>query len=189
MVLNVTSMLERLNVQSVSDQLYLEDSLDVFGTVTDETNDSVAYRNPVIDKALENSGTEGYRMLTNFTPAKFEAIWGIVETPLTVRWLDGKGHKSKTTPKDALFMTLVILKNYQTWDKDAVDFDVKAPTLEKMIMRIVDVVSPALYEALVPMPSMQALVDRGAQFSNYAKYATDVKFQPSHRPTGRFGEK
>ncbi|RHY95685.1 hypothetical protein DYB37_001588 [Aphanomyces astaci] len=173
MVLNVTSMLERLNVQSVSDQLYLEDSLDVFGTVTDETNDSVAYRNPVIDKALENSGTEGYRMLTNFTPAKFEAIWGIVETPLT----------------DALFMTLVILKNYQTWDKDAVDFDVKAPTLEKMIMRIVDVVSPALYEALVPMPSMQALVDRGAQFSNYAKYATDVKFQPSHRPTGRFGEK
>ncbi|KAF0703053.1 hypothetical protein AaE_015577 [Aphanomyces astaci] len=104
--------------------------------------------------------------------------------------MDGRGRKPKTTPQDALFMTLVILKHYQTWDKHAVDFDLKAPTLEKIIMRVIDIASPALYEAFVTMPTMQELMDRGTTFAHYpyAKYATDVKFQPSHRPSGRFGE-
>ncbi|ETV66649.1 hypothetical protein H257_16953 [Aphanomyces astaci] len=40
------------------------------------------------------------------------------------------------------------------------------------------------------MPTMEALREHGTTFRNYpyAKYATDVKFQPSHRPSGRFGE-
>ncbi|ETV91622.1 hypothetical protein H310_13872 [Aphanomyces invadans] len=38
---------------------------------------------------------------------------------------------------------------------------------------------------------MASLRDRGntITYYPYAKYATDVKFQPSHRPLGRFGEK
>ncbi|ETV88818.1 hypothetical protein H257_00310 [Aphanomyces astaci] len=91
MVLNVNSMLERLHVQSVSDQLYLDESL--YGEVVAEENDTLTYSNSVIDKVMEDSGVEG------FLPPR------------------------------------------QRYD-------------------------------LYP----------------YAKYAADVKFQPSHRPSGRFGE-
>ncbi|ETV90412.1 hypothetical protein H310_14799 [Aphanomyces invadans] len=66
----------------------------------------------------------------------------------------------------------------------------KAPTLEKMVMRVIESVQPVLYEHYVTMPTMAELREKGSLFRNnpYAKYATDVKFQPSNRPTGRFGE-
>ncbi|RLO02603.1 hypothetical protein DYB28_004507 [Aphanomyces astaci] len=63
MVLNVNSMLERLHVQSVSDQLYLDESLDDYGEVVAEENDTLTYNNPVIDKVMEDSGVEGFRTL------------------------------------------------------------------------------------------------------------------------------
>ncbi|ETV97303.1 hypothetical protein H310_09651 [Aphanomyces invadans] len=65
-------MLERLQVQAVSDQHYLEECLDVFGAVADEENNTTTYNNPVIDKVLEESGIGGFRTLTNFTPAEFD---------------------------------------------------------------------------------------------------------------------
>ncbi|KAF0747311.1 hypothetical protein AaE_007771 [Aphanomyces astaci] len=66
----------------------------------------------------------------------------------------------------------------------------KAPTLEKMVMRVIDTVQPVLYEHFVTMPTMTELRNKACLFRNfpYAKYATDVKFQPSNRPSGRFGE-
>ncbi|RHY23026.1 hypothetical protein DYB36_012298 [Aphanomyces astaci] len=128
-------MLERLQVQAVSDQHYLEECFDVIDAVVDEENAVVAHQNPVIDKVLEDSGADGFRTLTSFTPAECETIWGFVETPLCVRWTDGLGRKPMTTPKDVLFMTLVILKHYQTWEKHAVDFSLNAQTLEKIIIR------------------------------------------------------
>ncbi|ETV93425.1 hypothetical protein H310_12670 [Aphanomyces invadans] len=190
MVLNVTSMLERLQVQAVSDQHYLEECLDVFGAGADEENNTTTYNNPVIGKVLEESDIDGFRTLTNFTPAEFDTVWCIVEGPLVVRWMDGRGRKPTTTAKDVLFMTLVIMKHYQTSEKHGVDFGIKAPTLEKTIMRVIDIASPVLYDAFVTMPSMAFFRDQGSTFANfpYAKYATDVRSQPSHRPSGRLGE-
>ncbi|ETV74307.1 hypothetical protein H257_10914 [Aphanomyces astaci] len=190
MVLNINTMLERLHVQSDSDQLYLEESNDVYGDVVAEENDATTYNNPVIDRVIEDSGVDGFRTLTNFTPDEFDTIWSVVEMALQARWHDGRGRRPLSTPKDALFMTLVILKYYQTWQKHALDFDINAPTLEKMIIRVVDVISPIIYAHFVTMPTMEALREHSTTFRNYpyAKYATDVKFQPSHRPSGRFGE-
>ncbi|ETV80036.1 hypothetical protein H257_07218 [Aphanomyces astaci] len=71
------------------------------------------------------------------------------------------------TPKDALFMTLVFLKHYQTWEKHAVDFSLNAQILEKIIIRLINFVSPALYEAFVTMPSMKTLQDQGYTFAHY----------------------
>ncbi|ETW03784.1 hypothetical protein H310_05150 [Aphanomyces invadans] len=190
MVLNITSMLERLHMQSVSDQLFLEESLGDYGDAVDEENDTVTYSNPVIDNVIEESGAEGFRTLTNFNPMEFEIVWSVVETELQARWNDSRGRKSKTTPKNALFITLVIMKYYQTWEKHALDFDNKAPTLEKIVLRVVEVVSPLIYNYFVVMPTMEQIHVSGHPFANYpyAKYATDVKFQPSHRPAGGFGE-
>ncbi|ETV76031.1 hypothetical protein H257_09974 [Aphanomyces astaci] len=190
MVLNINSMLERLHVQSVSDQLYLEECYDVYGDVVAEENDTTTYNNPVIDRVIEDSGVDGFRTVTNFTPDEFDTIWSVVEMALQARWHDGRGRRPLSTPKDALFMTLVILKYYQTWQKHALDFDINAPTLEKMIIRVVDVISPIIYAHFVTMPTMEALREHDTTFRNYpyAKYATDIKFQPSHRPSGRFGD-
>ncbi|ETV99080.1 hypothetical protein H310_08508 [Aphanomyces invadans] len=60
----------------------------------------------------------------------------------------------------------------------------KAPTLEKMIHRMIDLVEP------VQPVTMTQQIERGRTFSNFpsALYCTDVKFQPSYRPTGRFDE-
>ncbi|ETV79243.1 hypothetical protein H257_07308 [Aphanomyces astaci] len=184
-------MLESLHVQSVYNQLYLEESNDIYGDVVAEENDARTYNNPVIDRVIEDSGVDGFRMLTNFTPDEFEYHLSVVEMALQARWHDGRGRRPLSTPKDAHFMTLTILKYYHTWQKHALDFDINAPTLEKMIMRVVDdVISPILYAHFVTIPTMEALRKYGTTLRNYpyAKYATDVKFQPSHRLSGRFGE-
>ncbi|RHY84853.1 hypothetical protein DYB26_015043 [Aphanomyces astaci] len=74
MVLNINSMLESLHVQSVYNQLYLEESNDIYGDVVAEENDARTYNNPVIDRVIEDSGVDGFRMLTNFTPDEFDTI-------------------------------------------------------------------------------------------------------------------
>ncbi|KAF0723632.1 hypothetical protein AaE_009852 [Aphanomyces astaci] len=124
------------------------------------------------DKAVEQSGPEGFRVLTNFTPDEFESVWSIVESTLTSRQNDGRE---------------LVLKHYQTWDKHALDFGMKAPTL---VMRVIYTVQPVLCDHFVTMPTMTDLRGKDAVFRNYpyTKYATDAMFQPANRPTGRLGE-
>lgn len=118
--------------------------------------------NPVADKILEDSGVSGFRTLTNFTPSEFQVIWGIVEPTLTAAWLVGRGRKSKTSPFDALFITLSVLAHYSTWKKYAVDFCFKAPTLEKMVVNVIKIVAPNIlfgylrWHAFVEMTSSLA---------------------------------
>ncbi|KAF0774831.1 hypothetical protein AaE_001469 [Aphanomyces astaci] len=82
------------------------------------------------------------------------------------------------------------MKHYQTWEKHAVDFGLKAPTLEKLVVKVVGVCSKLLYACFVSLPRMTTLRSKDKVFTHYpyALYATDVKFQPAHRPSGRFGE-
>ncbi|ETW02957.1 hypothetical protein H310_05399 [Aphanomyces invadans] len=154
-------------MQSVSDQLFLEESLGDYGDVVDEENDTVTYSNPVIVKVIEESEDEGFRTLTNFAPMEFKIVWSVIETELQARWNDGRDRNSKTTPKDALFITLVIMKCYQTWEKHALDFDIKAPTLEKIVLRVVEVISPLIYNYFVVMPTLEQIHVSGRPFASY----------------------
>ncbi|ETV73524.1 hypothetical protein H257_11648 [Aphanomyces astaci] len=104
------------------------------------------------DKAVKESGPEGFRVLTNFTPDEFESVWSIVESTLTCRQNDGRE---------------LVLKHYQTWDKHALDFGMKAPTLEKMVMRVIYTVQPILCDHFVTMPTMTDLRGKDAVFRNY----------------------
>ncbi|ETV65450.1 hypothetical protein H257_17816 [Aphanomyces astaci] len=80
--------------------------------------------------------------MTNFTRREFDVLWAVAELPHKARWNDGRGSKSKTTPMDSLFMTLTVLKHYDNWEKHALDFGFKAPTFQKLILRVVEVVMP-----------------------------------------------
>ncbi|ETV67803.1 hypothetical protein H257_16040 [Aphanomyces astaci] len=187
MRLNVSSMLERLQDQTASDNHYLQQSLDEYGDAVLEEDEFHETNNPIMDKALD-AGAEGFRVLTNFTPEEFEVIWGNAESAMTSRWNDGRGRKSATSAKDAFFVTLMVMKHYQTWIKHAVDFGLKAPILEKLVVKVVGVCSKLLYACFVSLPRMTTLRSKDKVFTHYpyALYATDVKFQPAHRPSGRF---
>ncbi|KAF0708679.1 hypothetical protein AaE_013117 [Aphanomyces astaci] len=82
------------------------------------------------------------------------------------------------------------MKHYQTWEKHAVDFGLKAPTLAKLVVKVVGVCSKLLYACFVSLPRITTLRSKDKVFTHYpyALYATDVKFQAAHRPSGRFGE-
>ncbi|ETV95697.1 hypothetical protein H310_11113 [Aphanomyces invadans] len=65
-----------------------------------------------------------------------------------------------------------------SWEKYALDFGMKAPTMEKMVMRVIRTVQPVLYEHFVTMPTMTELRERGCVFRSYPYATTDLKFQP-----------
>ncbi|ETW00707.1 hypothetical protein H310_07264 [Aphanomyces invadans] len=190
MVLNIAAMITRFEDLRASDQAFLEQCLQDFAATIDQHKEVVDTANPVFDKAWQDSGDEGIRTLTNFTRREFDALWSMVEVPLKARWHGGRGAKPSTSPKDALLMTMAALKPHDSWEKHALDSNFRAPTFQKLNMRVIQVASPVFYDSLVKMPSMAQLAARGARFANhpYALYATDVKFQPCERPGGRHGE-
>ncbi|KAF0766401.1 hypothetical protein AaE_002924 [Aphanomyces astaci] len=154
-------------------------------------NDTCDSSIPIIDHVLQESGDEGFRVMTNFTAAEFQVLWDIIQVQLTARWTEGRGSKSKTSPKDALFMILTVLKHYQAWEKhEIIDFGFKAPTFQKMVLRVIEVVEPVFSRYFVHTPTMSELRAKNKLFDNYpyAMYATDVKFHPTERPGGRDGE-
>ncbi|KAF0775027.1 hypothetical protein AaE_001273 [Aphanomyces astaci] len=109
---------------------------------------------PVIDSFFSQGGNASLSTMTNFTLSEFESIWAIVESAMVTTWTMGRGRKSMTSPKDAFFMAMSVLKHCNAWDKHALDYKMKAPTFEKMIHRVFDTVEPILYEHFVKPISM-----------------------------------
>ncbi|ETW01730.1 hypothetical protein H310_06335 [Aphanomyces invadans] len=147
-------------------QIYLEHSQQV-----EEADDSPT---PIMDHYYFQGGNNALATMVNLNQSEFETVWAIVESVL-----------------DAHFMTLAVLKHYNAWDKHALNFGMKAPpTFAKMVQRVLDLVEPVLFEHYVKPPSMTEQVRKDHDFENFpsALYCTDVKFQPSYRPTGRFDE-
>ncbi|ETV82613.1 hypothetical protein H257_05190 [Aphanomyces astaci] len=101
MRINVSSMFELIQDQTASGNLYLQQSLNEYGDAVLEEDEIHETNNPIMDKTLLDTGAEGFRVLTNFTPEKFEDIWGNAESAMTSRWNDGRGRKSATSAKDA----------------------------------------------------------------------------------------
>ncbi|KAF0687250.1 Aste57867_20979 [Aphanomyces stellatus] len=118
--------------------------------------------------------------MTNFTTIELNILWSLCEEDVNEAWYEGRGR--------APFMLLGVLKHFDTWDKHAVHCRMKAPTMEKIVMRIMTLVEPVLTRLQVRIPSMTAQRSSGKLFMGYpeALYATDVKFQPAYHPSGNF---
>ncbi|RHZ41625.1 hypothetical protein DYB26_010596 [Aphanomyces astaci] len=188
--MRVTSIIESLQEQHAVDQINLAECLRTHGDTIDQHDDLSESAHPIIDAILEESGCDGFKTMCNFTSAEFEILYGIVQSALTTRWTAGRGKKSPTSPKDAFFMTLTVLKHYQSWEMHATHFKFKAPTFQKLITKVIAVVEPIFFRHFIKMPGMTDLRNKDVIFANYpyALYATDVKFQPAERPKGRFNE-
>ena len=98
------------------------------------------------------------------------------------------------TPQDLLFMTLVVLKHDGEWHFMARTFNMKGPTFERLVVGFVVALSDYFYEHGVTQVEqdfpMQALIEKQQLFSTFtsARYATDVTFQMSFRPSGNIQE-
>ncbi|KAF0707424.1 Aste57867_6616 [Aphanomyces stellatus] len=154
---------------------------------SDEIDTPSIYDTPIMD-SFSALGRESLITMTNFMTTEFNILWEIREENVNERWYEGRGRRNACSAKDAMFMLLVVLKHFVTLDKHAIDFRLKAPTLEKVTMRILSIVEPLLTSELIRPPSMQVQRNADKLFPRFpeALYATDVKFQPAHRPTGTF---
>lgn len=86
------------------------------------------------------------------------------------------------------------MKAAANWDLMAEIFEKKAPTLQRLFTRGIDIVVVALYDTYVSSAcnksNMENYIKKNITFKNfpYALYATDVIFQQSNRPTGNMME-
>ncbi|ETV66209.1 hypothetical protein H257_17340 [Aphanomyces astaci] len=191
MPINANAVLNRLQDQTIRDRSYLEASFTTNGEAARAANESdEAAAHPIMDKFITDLGSEGIRTLTNFTVTEFETLWSFVDTAMQSAWMEGRDRRSPTSPKDAMFMALTVLKHFSSWEKHTADYGFKAPTFEKLITRVLSVIEPIFYRRFITPVTMAELTQTGQRFAHfpYALYAVDVKFQPSNRPAGRFAE-
>ncbi|KAF0725683.1 hypothetical protein Ae201684P_009079 [Aphanomyces euteiches] len=141
------------------------------------------YDTPTIDN-IAAQGPQAMMTMTNFSMSEFNSLWGLCEADVNASWYEGRGRRNQTSAKDAFFMLLTVLKHYNTWDKYAADFNLRVPTFERMMHRMIKITEPVLVSLLIPPVFMSAQRRRSFLFDNFpqALYATDVKFQPANRP-------
>ncbi|ETV66071.1 hypothetical protein H257_17342 [Aphanomyces astaci] len=131
-----------------------------------------------MDKFITDLGSEGIRTLTNFTVTEFETLWSFVDTAMQSAWMEGRGRRSPTSTKDAMFMALTVLKHFSSWEKHAADYGFKAPTFEKLIMRVLSVIELIFYRRFITSVTMAELTQSGQRFTHfpYALYAVDKHY-------------
>ncbi|DAZ98743.1 TPA: hypothetical protein N0F65_003799 [Lagenidium giganteum] len=139
-------------------------------------------------------GPEGLARLTNFSAREVNGLWCDIAEDVLLSWNVGRGRRCKVTPKDVLFMVVVVLKVGGTWDALAAMFKMKGPTFEKMIMKFMVILEPIVYELCVAKPASELTMKKqhlsGQSFRNFpeAYYATDLKSQQCNRPSGNMHE-
>ena len=158
---------------------------------SDENVDSDA---PIFDRFYEQGGSAAILEMTNFDPTQFLGIWSGLQGVISQGYNAGRGRKAIHSGKDVLFMTLCVVKHEGQWDFHAKMFGLKGPSFEKLIMKFVDLLWLPVYEQYVEHQAtkwtMTAVSDVGRLFRHFpvARYATDVTFQPSYRPSGSVHE-
>jgi hypothetical protein len=172
MTSNPSTVLDRLERQMRAKRVNLIVSNDTHGDTArhmDEAYDPILARftNFIPESAARSQPDESLRAPTNFTILEFDTLWGFVESDLAMAWTTGRGRQSFVSPRDAVFMTLTVLKHYDTWQKHAVDFDLGLSSLEKVVHKIMGIIEPVLYKHLVKPVKMSDQVAAGKTFKNY----------------------
>jgi hypothetical protein len=188
--MNAHEVVRRLRALQAEEDRNLSVSQDTFGNYQEYLNEDVHDdEHPVLTAAIEDDPLN-LKSMTNFTLPEFNVLWSQVEPVVLPVWNLGRGRRHRTTAIDAFLMVLTVLKHYDAWHKHAADFKMKTPTFEKMVNRMITLVEPVLSEKFIKTITMSDArrTDKTFRYYKYALYATDVKFQPANRPTGRFME-
>ncbi|KAG2917183.1 hypothetical protein PC117_g17530 [Phytophthora cactorum] len=137
-----TQVIERPNRQWKDETSNLVANFeDVARHVEEEASDSGS---PIPAEYTALGGDDTLKGMTNFSAPELDALWALVEPAVTITWTQGRGRKPSVSGKDALFITLIVLKHYDTWQKHATDFNIGMSPLEKMVHRAIQTVEPCL---------------------------------------------
>jgi len=73
---------------------------------------------PIMDPFKELGGPAVIKDMTTFSLREFNELWLTVRDHVRMNYNVGRGRRSEIKPKDAFFMTLVMLKALSTSDDD-----------------------------------------------------------------------
>ncbi|GMF45226.1 unnamed protein product [Phytophthora fragariaefolia] len=149
---------------------------------------------PIMGPFRDLIGPEAIKDMTNFSLGEFDDLWLTVRDHISANYNVGRGRRCEIKPKDAFFMTLVMLKEGGTWDSNAKRFQLATTTFTDVITKFIKLLTPKIYadhvERRCDETTMRGACARGNTFGNYpcALYAVGVTFQQSWRPAGGVGE-
>lgn len=152
------------------------------GRTNNQDDDESPYYSRFADK-----GTEAVKTMTGFTIAEFMELYSFVEKALQHK---GRGKKPKVRPMDAFFLTLVMLKHYEKWDKFATTYDISRQIAENTIANTLQKIKEPLLAALVKPIFKDEQTKKNYVCSNFAEaiLIVDVTFQTRTRPTMLYRE-
>jgi hypothetical protein len=149
---------------------------------------------PIMDPFKELGGPAVIKDMTTFSLREFNELWLTVRDHVRMNYNVGRGRRSEIKPKDAFFMTLVMLKEGGTWESNAKRFRLATTTFTDVVTKFIKMLAPKIYvdyvEERCDEATMRRACTRGNTFDNYpcASYAVDVTFQQSWRPGGSIRE-
>lgn len=159
-----------------------------------DDNDNEDTNCPILTKFISIGGRDGIHSITNFSVRGFFSIWDRMGEHITKNWNTGRGKKSCHSGKDVLFMLLATLKHGGQWDWLGKMFGISGATFQRLIMSFVRATAEKFVQLLIEdwcdNLTMHRLSQRKESFINFpfARYATDVTFQPANRPIGNLSE-
>lgn len=158
---------------------------------TDE--DEEIYADPIYDGFVGNQSDpdDCLKKLTNFTEEQFGILVDLVSETMSHTIYSGRGKKCQDSPRDLLFMLLVVLKQGGEWSFMATLFKKRVSTFEKLMSRLILSIVDILKDRFIVSVkndscTMENLAAKKRQFKHFphALYATDVKFHHTNRPQG-----
>lgn len=132
--------------------------------------------------------------MTNFTPVKVTEIWLAISAFVLASWNIVRGRKASFSGTDVYFAMLIVLKHGQQWDSTARLFGIRCCTFERLVTNYMKLISAHLYTNFAQCVEEKWTMSRCRTDSitiknfEYARYATDVTFQQSNRPSGNISE-
>lgn len=180
----------------VDGQLERADLLNDYPTeaLHDESDEETDSACPILDSFYHAGRSEGILTMINFNIREFNQFYEVVRTTMHDAFVRGRGRKTPYKPKDILFMTLTVLKHGGTWDHSARIFKIATTCFERLVTKAIISISGPVYDKLVfaelDKLTMTSVVEGGRTFRHFpcARYATDVTFQQSYRPSGSMQE-
>ncbi|ETP23929.1 hypothetical protein F441_03005 [Phytophthora nicotianae CJ01A1] len=169
------SQAARDHVERILSELHernIERELDIiqYSNVAPHEIDDESTDTPLMDPFRELGGSSAIKDMTNFSLQKFNTLWLSLREHVLAYYNVGRGKRSDVKPKDAFFMTLVMLKEGGTWDSNAKRFKLATTTFTDVVTKFIRMLSPRVYVDLVEERCDEATMrnarTRGTTFSH-----------------------
>lgn len=189
--LTPTEIIAQLNE---ANQAHVSEIVSRANDIHESSDEEEGSNSPIFDSFYKDGGSNAIKGMCNFTAGEFDQIWMLIFDHVSTTWNVGRGKKSNLTGKDMLFMSLCVLKHGQQWELTARLFKISCSTLERQVTRFLHNISEYIYEKFVKRAeehwTMRKIRTDARAFAHfdYARYATDVTFQQSNRPSGNMTE-